>query len=139
MTLSESTGLILIHSYTTGLIHIELTETGVAHTGSAQVWTRYNPRVETSVCAYVPSLTQKQSPTDNHVQMKIYFYPGESHWGNKPLLRIDCLTSSRQPTEDKLKSIFGGSLSHTKCHVRAFPYIYDILSFLLYRFSVYTV
>lgn len=44
------------------------------------------------------SLTQKQSPGDNHLQMKIVFSPRESHWSNEVLLS-SCMPSSRWATE----------------------------------------
>jgi hypothetical protein len=50
-------------------------------------------------------LTQKQPPPYNHWQMKHHFPPRESHWENKLLLRTDCMSSSRWPTENELNSI----------------------------------
>ena len=39
------------------------------------------------------------SPIDNHLQIKIEFLPRESHWGNKVLLQVGCIPSSRQLTK----------------------------------------
>lgn len=51
------------------------------------------------------SLTQKQFLTDNHLPMKIYFPPRESHWGKKLLWSVGLVLSSRWPKENKLNGI----------------------------------
>lgn len=84
----------------------DLTETQVACTEPSWFCTRWGARSEEgSRHKKVPSITSKQSPTDNHLQMKI-------SRGLTPLLRLECIPSSKWLTENERKDIFGYSLSH---------------------------
>lgn len=70
------------------------------------VYTKLGSRTERRSRPYAPSLTQKQSPIDNYLQMKNYFSPKESYSGNKTLLRVELMPNSRWPTQNVLRSIF---------------------------------
>ena len=43
-----------------------------------------------------PSLAQKLSLFDTHWKWKNYFSPRDSHWGNKPIIRVGCMPSTTQ-------------------------------------------
>lgn len=80
--------------------------------GPVQVCSRQVPRAEKRSGHMLPSLAQKLSSIDNHLQMRIWFPLRESHWGNKLLLRESYMSSSRWPKESKFNFIFVESLSY---------------------------
>lgn len=82
-----------------------------------------------------PSLTQKLSPIDNHVQMKSQFPPRESQWQNKLVFRVGCVSSSRWPIGKELGSVFGASLSH---NVTSESSLCMILSYFKLSLNIYT-
>lgn len=57
-------------------------------------------------------LAQNLLPIRNYLHMKNQFSPRELYWGNKLLLRIDCILSNRWSAENELNIIHGSSLSH---------------------------
>lgn len=85
-----------------------------------------------------PSLTQRLSLTDNHLQMKTWFPPRESHKGNKVLLR-EAASRSRWPTEKKLSGILRGSLPYNvlSSHLD-FILLFLILINLFISYSLFT-
>lgn len=90
-----------------------------------------------------PSLTQRLSLTDNHLQMKTWFPPRESHKGNKVLLR-EAASRSGWPTEKKLSAILRGSVSYNVLSslldfilLFLILFFYSFNTFLPQRFFVY--
>lgn len=84
----------------------DLTETQVACIETSWFCTGWGARSEEgNRHKKFPSITSKQSLTDNHLQMKIFE-------GLKPLLRLGCIPSRKCLLENKLMDIFGYSLSH---------------------------
>lgn len=111
-----------------------------AHRRSVPPW---GPRAERRTEHRAPLLPRKLFPIDNHLQVKNHFFPSESHWKNKLLLRVGYMPSSRRPTENGLKGIFGGFLSQNVVSGLFFLmfYFYFILFslFLPYRVCVYNM
>ena len=68
------------------------------------------------------------SPVDNHFQLKNNFPPTGPHRRNK-LLRVGCMHTNRERTENELHSVSGGFLSHNGVFglFRLFKFIFPSL------------
>lgn len=101
-----------------------------AHRRSVPPW---GPRAERRTEHRAPFLPRELFPIDNHLQVKNHFFPSESHWKNKLLLRVGYMPSSRRPTENGLKGIFGGFLSQNIVSGLFFNVLF--LFYLVFPFS----
>lgn len=78
-----------------------------------------------------PGLTQSLSPADNHLQINILFYLKESHWGNKIHLNVGHISSTRWPTENKLKGCFFSYNAVSELIFCLFLYVLCLILFIM--------
>lgn len=89
---------------------------------------------------HVPlSLTQKQSPIDNH-------FPQWVAPGKQTPLKAGCVPSSRSPTENELSSLSGSSSAHVMselfpvfCLFEFYPIIFHFYFICIFFFSLFTL
>jgi hypothetical protein len=79
---SRNQGFLNQHDWIT----YELPETDAACTGPAGVCTRWGARAERKGCM-PPSITQKQCPTDNHLQIRILVSSMGDSLGRQTMLK----------------------------------------------------
>lgn len=81
-----------------------------------------------------PFLIETLSPIANCSRRKASFLQGSLHWGYKALLRAGSRPSSIQPTENKLKGIFGDYLEILRSHIAllCLNIFFDLLVYCLY-------
>lgn len=85
-------------------------------TGQVLVCTRWGSRAESRSGMHARIPNPQISLIHKPLRVKIYFSPRKSqlYWGNKPLLRADCVSSRRWITENELSGFSEGSFSHNR-------------------------